>query len=116
MNYARYGLYYLRSMERLPKEILSRFLKGEHVMQHRSGIWNAMWSDMFIKTTFMRYGHGPGGLVGITLNPSALKQWALSLHTCSSFLKDVNERRDMDPMSQLALTHSQRGNALKEGL
>ena len=31
----------------------------------------------------MRYGHGPNGIVGITLKPSAQKKWALSMHTCS---------------------------------
>ena len=40
VNYARYGLYYLRTMERLPTEVLTRFLKGEHVMYHKSGFWN----------------------------------------------------------------------------
>ena len=44
INYARYGLYYLRSMEKLPKEILTHFLKGEHVTRHKPGIWNAIWS------------------------------------------------------------------------
>ena len=61
VNYAGYGLYYLRYMERLPKEVQDRYLKGEHVMRHKPGIWNAIWSDMFIENTFMRYGHGPGG-------------------------------------------------------
>jgi hypothetical protein len=55
-------------MEGLPDEVLASFLKGEHVMRHESGLWNGMWSDMFIETTFMRYGPGPGGLLGITLN------------------------------------------------
>jgi len=73
-NYARYGLYYLRSMERLPKDILQHFLKGDHVMRHKPGVWNGIWSDMFIETTFMRYGHGPNGIIGITLKPSALKK------------------------------------------
>ncbi len=96
INYARYGLYYLRSMECLPIEVLNKFMKGEHVMRHKPGLWNAIWSDMFIETTFMRYGHGPGGLVGITLNQSALKRWALSLHTCSRLIKrrSRNERGD----------------------
>ena len=85
-NYARYGLYYLRSMERLPEEVLKPFMKGEHVMKHRSGLWNAIWSDMFIESTFMRYGHGPGGLIGITLSPNALKRWALSPHLCSRLI------------------------------
>ncbi len=35
-----------------------------------------------------------GGLVGITLNQSALKRWALSLHTCSRLIKDVAEMRE----------------------
>ena len=94
LNYARYGLYYLSSMERLPDDISVQFMKGEHVMRHQAGIWNGMWSDMFIETTFMRYGHGPGGLVGITLNVAAMKQWALSLHTCSQLVKDLTDLKD----------------------
>ena len=46
VNYARYGLYYLRSMESLPKEVQSRFRNGEHVMRHKAGSWNAIWSDI----------------------------------------------------------------------
>ena len=67
VNYARYGLYYLRTMERLPTEVLTRFLKGEHVMHHKSGFWNEIWSDMYIETTFMRYGHDPGGLISLSI-------------------------------------------------
>lgn len=61
VNYARYGLYYLRSMENMPEECRSRFLKGEHTMRHVPGLWNSIWSDMFIESTFMRYGHGNQG-------------------------------------------------------
>ena len=60
VNCARYGLYYLCTMERLPIDVLTRFLKVEHVMHHKSGFWNRIWSDMFIETTFLCYGHGPG--------------------------------------------------------
>ena len=94
MNYAGYGLYYLRSMERLPRDLLDKFLKGEHVMRHQAELW--LWSDIFIKTTFMRYGHGPGGLIGITPNESAMKRWALSLHVCSRLVKDVVDLREAD--------------------
>ena len=73
VNYAMYGLYYLRSMERLPENVFKRFLNGEHVMRHNPGVWNGILSDMFIETTFMRYGKGPGGLVGVTLKPSTVK-------------------------------------------
>ena len=89
INYARYGLYYLRSMERLGQEELSKFMKGEHVMHHVPGLWNGIWSDMLIETTFMRYGHGPGGIIGITLKPETLKTWALSLHICSRLEQDI---------------------------
>lgn len=89
VNYARYGLYYLRSMESLQEEQISKFMKGEHVMRHIPGLWNGIWSDMYIETTFMRYGHGPGGIIGITLKPETLKTWALGLHICSRLQQDV---------------------------
>ena len=41
-HYARYGLYYLRSMEKLHGDVLERFLKGEHVMRHKKGLWNGI--------------------------------------------------------------------------
>ena len=93
VNYARYGLYYLRSMERLPENVLKWFLNGEHAMRHNPGVWNGIWSDMFIETTFMRYGKGPGGLVGETLKPSTIKRWALSLYTTSRVESDIDEMR-----------------------
>ena len=34
INYARYGLYYLRSMEGLTENVLQHFIKGSHVMGH----------------------------------------------------------------------------------
>jgi hypothetical protein len=62
---------------------------------------------MFIETTFMRYGHGSGGLVGITLNPSALKRrWTLSLHICSRLDKNIEEMRDQDTYTHV-LTHKE---------
>ena len=67
---------YLRSMEHLPDDLLQEFLKGKHVMRHNRGIWNAIWSDMFIESTFMRYGYQAGGLTGLTLKPSAVTRWA----------------------------------------
>ena len=67
INYARYGLYYLRSMEALPENVLQHFMKSAHVKRHVPGLWNGLWSDMFIETTFMRYGHGKAGIIGITM-------------------------------------------------
>ena len=45
---------------------------------------------LFIDTTLMRllrYGHGPGGIVGIILNERALCRWALNI--CSRLTKDI---------------------------
>ena len=39
---------------------------------------------------YFRYGHGPGGIIGITLEPATLSRWALSLHICSRLIRDVS--------------------------
>ena len=90
----RYGLYYLRSMEQLPDDLLREFLKGNHVMRHHPGIWNGIWSDMFIESTFMRYGHESGGLTGLTLKPASVARWALCLHVCSQICSDLTEMKE----------------------
>lgn len=96
-NYARYATYYLNDMKNLPPVILARFLKGEHTTHHQKGIWNGMWSDMFIETTFMRFGKGDGGLVGVTLKPKSVKIWAYSLHSCTLLLHDLHTMSDEYP-------------------
>lgn len=111
VNYARYGLCYLREMERLPEEVLLHFMKGEHVMHHSAGLWNGIWSDMMIETTFMRYGHSPGGIIGITLKPETLKVWALSLHACSRLESDLDEMTDEDTQSKVVTTHKEEAKA-----
>ncbi|KAG1662134.1 hypothetical protein GQR58_021089 [Nymphon striatum] len=59
VHYARYALYYLRSMQGLPADIQKKFVKRQHTMHHSTatGLFNRIWSDMAIETTFMRYGH-----------------------------------------------------------
>lgn len=39
----------------------------------------------------MRYGHGPGGIIGITLKPETLKTWALGLHICCRLEQDITD-------------------------
>ena len=39
-NCERYGLYYLKTMEHLPSELLQRFMKGEHSMRQRPRLRN----------------------------------------------------------------------------
>ena len=90
-NYARYGLLYLRSMQHLHPTLLKRFMAGEHVMHHTDWLWNGIWSDLFIESTYMRYGHGPSGIIGSTLSETTLAVWALSHNTMGQMSNDVAE-------------------------
>ena len=93
-------------MEHIHDDLLQEFLKGKHVMRHNRGIWTAIWSDMFIESTFMRYGHQAGGLTGLTLKPSAATRWALSLHTCSQLRSDLLAMKDK-PNNNKTTTHKE---------
>ena len=62
-------------------------------MRHQQGYWYGIWSDMYIETTLMRYGKGPGGIVGVTLKPGVVIKWANSSHKCTEILKYLDEMR-----------------------
>ena len=111
VNYARYGLHYLRSMENLPPHILSLFLQGQHVTRHINGIWNGLWSDQFIETTFMRYGHSAGGIIGITLKSEALKTWALSRHICCKIESDMRNMEEETDANTIQVSHKEEAKA-----
>ena len=53
-SYARLGWYYLETMLRLPADVASNFLKGFHSVRLSDGVWNGMWADWLIESTFMR--------------------------------------------------------------
>lgn len=101
-NYARYTLYYLRSMQALPDNVLYHFLAGEHTMRHAAGIRNGIWADMAIETTYMRYGHTMGGIIGITQSPETLKIWAYSKHACNQIISSMCA---MHEETQAPITH-----------
>ena len=109
VNYARYGLYYLRSMQNMPQDIFTKFMKGEHVMRHQDGLWNGVWSDLFIETTYMRYGHGPSGIIGSTLNESTLAIWAFSHSTLAQLANDIDEIKD-GKRENVVITHKEERN------
>ena len=71
-HYLHSTVMHLIKMTKLPKDLVQKFIKGEHAMRHQKGLWNSIWSDMMIETTSMRYGHGPAGMKGITLNENDL--------------------------------------------
>ena len=77
-NYARYGLCYINSMEKLPNEALESSMKREHVTRHKRGMWNLVWSDMMIETTYMKFGKGLRGIIGVKTQPQTLNVWAKS--------------------------------------
>ena len=63
-------------------------------MRHSPGASNSAWSDMYIETTFMHFGHSQGGLTGLTVNQTATQRWALSLHSYSVLVHDIQAMRD----------------------
>ena len=107
-NYAQYGLYYMHDMKKLPAQVLERFMRGEHVTTHQKGLWNGIWTDMFIETTFMQYGKGPGGLIGLTLKAKVVKKWAYGLKTCIQINEDLEKMRKTTPEKN-QVTHKEEG-------
>ena len=66
------------------------------------GTTNSTWSDIFIESTLMRYGHSKDGLTGITLNNKAVALLAHSLHSRSPLvcnLTSVENELPKDPSS-----------------
>ena len=62
-NYARYATLYYNNMLGLPEEVTKKFRKGLHVVRNAPGIFNGIWSDMSIETTYMKFGSSPGAQV-----------------------------------------------------
>ena len=50
-NYLRYATVYHLKISKLPNDLHSRFMTGEHAMRHQVGPWNSIWSEMMIETT-----------------------------------------------------------------
>ena len=95
-HYARYCLYYLRTMLNLAPDLLTRFQQGKHVARMREGVWNGIWTGQLIESTYIRFGKVRGGVVGVTLNTSTIHVWALSMHECGSLLQDLQDMKDVD--------------------
>ena len=76
VKYAWYSLCYLRTIQKLLRIVLEQFLKGKHVVRHRDGHWNGIWTDMMIRSTNMRHGRGPGGIIGTATKPISVQIWS----------------------------------------
>ena len=95
-NYGKYGLYYARSMTCLGPEILDWFCRGGQSMHHTSGLYNGQCSDMFIETNWMKKGHGPGGIIGITENPQTTAMWVYSMDATMTLTGDLKKMSEGD--------------------
>ena len=80
-------------------------------MRHIDGTGNGIWSDMLIETTFMRYGKGRHGIIGIKLNPKALKYWALSLHVYCEKAASVAEMCGDESVARQASVHKEKSKS-----
>ena len=109
-NYARYRLYYLRTMEKLPKEVAYHFLKGEHVIHHKCGVFNGIWSDMAIETAFMHYGKGKSGIIGLTLKPETIKTWTDSLTDCNKVISSLDSMRSQTSHNRFSEKHKEKAS------
>ena len=92
-------------MEAMPEVVREHFVKGEHTMHHNAGLFNGIWSDMAIETTFMRYGHGQSGIIGITMRPETLKTWAYSFHACNTVVSSLDQMRTQEQHVPASQTH-----------
>lgn len=54
-------------------------------------VWNGIWLDMMIETTFMKLGKGPTGIIGKTANLITIHIWAKSQHKRSEVLHNLDE-------------------------
>ena len=94
-------------MEAMPEVVRQHFVKGEHTTHHNAGLFNGIWSDMAIETTFMRYGHGHSGIIGITvtLRPETSKTWVYSLHACNTVVSNMDQMRTQEQHVPAFQTH-----------
>ena len=53
-------------------------------------IWNGIWSDAYIQTTFMGYGCGQCGIIGIILKPETRKMLTVEINiSCNSHINVI---------------------------
>ena len=70
-------------LSKLSPNILDNFLKEQHVLRHKQGIWNGIWSDIMIETMFLKFGKGSTGIIGKTTNPRTIQIWVKNQHEWS---------------------------------
>lgn len=108
-NYARYGLFFCRSLTWLPPEVEQQFLRGEQILHHVEGLWNGIPSDQFIKTMWMKRGKGPSGIIGVTQNPQTMATWSYSQHAVITLTADLQMMTEEDSTPKLVHKEESKG-------
>ena len=87
-------------MKKLPLKAFDSFLEGQHVLHLTDGIFNGIWSDMGIETTYMKHGKGPSGIIGITTNERAVRVWSNGHHLRGAVLNELESLRNTTEKSK----------------
>ena len=70
-------------------EAMLPYFRAAAFVRHIPGIYNATWTDMFIETTYMRFGHGPDVAVGVATDYQQMVKWALSFAPSGEISQNV---------------------------
>ena len=87
VNYVRWGLYYLHSMEALPDNFHSHFLKVELTIQLFATPLSGIWSDMGIEVLYNRISKKAAGIIRQSKYMETVKVWAYSLNAYSEIVE-----------------------------
>ena len=107
-NYDRDGIAYVQMMENIPGNVLNPLMKGEHVVRLQDRLWNAVWMDMAIESTYMGMGKGPLGLTGVTTQERTVKVWVNGHNLCNELLSELNILRNNDNVDRTK--HNEEGD------
>ena len=65
-------------------------------MHLRDGIFNGIWSDLAIKTTYIKVGKGPAGIIGVTTNERSVSIWSNIHNLCGELLTELEDLSSKD--------------------
>ena len=94
-------------MSQFLSDLMKNFLSGEHAIRHQPGWWNAIWLNMMVETSVIRFSHRPHGIIGITLNKKTLESLALSLHATTQLEQGFLNLKKDRPL--LLTSHKEEG-------
>ena len=101
VNYARWRLYYLCSMEALPDNVHSHFMKGERTIQLSAIPRSWIWSDIGIKVPYNRISKAAAEIIGQSTNMETLKVWPYSLTACFEVVGCLEAMEDESSIDSL---------------